>query len=117
MKFEVHEIPTVVVLRPDCSVLLPNAVSEICELGPDCFRHWQEAAEVIDRNFEMHVEFDDKKMRSITDPIRKLKYKVEKKKRRTWFLGRWGACDDDDDNDEEQNGDFNTGGDFKGPWE
>ena len=105
-----------VVLRPDCSVLLPNAVSEICELGIDCFRRWQEAAEVIDRNFEMNVEFDDKKMRSLTDPIRKLKYKVEKKKKRRWFLGGWGGHDDDGD-EEEQNGDVNDKGDFKGPWE
>ncbi|XP_063065761.1 nucleoredoxin-like protein 1 [Engraulis encrasicolus] len=91
MKLSVEEIPTVVVLRPDCSILLPNAVQEISESGPDCFRHWQEAAEVIDRNFEMHVEFDDKKMRSVTDPIRKLKYKVEKKKKRRWLLGMWGG--------------------------
>ncbi|XP_076135420.1 nucleoredoxin-like protein 1 [Alosa pseudoharengus] len=116
VKFEVHETPTVVVLRPDGSLLLPNAVSEICELGPDCFRQWQEAAQVIDRNFEMHVEFDDKKMRSVTDPIRKLKYKVEKKKKRRGFLGGWGGRDEDED-EEDQNGDLHDNGDFKGPWD
>ncbi|KAL2076303.1 hypothetical protein ACEWY4_028101 [Coilia grayii] len=127
MRFQVQELPTVVVLRPDCSVLLPNAVSEICALGPDCFRQWQEAAEVIDRNFEMHVEFDNEKMRSVTEPIRKLKYKVEKKKRRWWHLGGWGGGrhhgDDTDDQDQdqdeelqEQNGDQNDNRDFKGPW-
>uniref|UniRef100_A0A8C9V7H1 Nucleoredoxin like 1 n=1 Tax=Scleropages formosus TaxID=113540 RepID=A0A8C9V7H1_SCLFO len=74
--FEVEEIPTVVVLRPDASMLSPNAVAEICTLGPDCFRNWQEGAELIDRNFMMAEEFDDTKMRSMTDPLRRLKYKA-----------------------------------------
>ncbi|CAG06093.1 unnamed protein product [Tetraodon nigroviridis] len=44
--FNVEELPTVVVLRPDCSVLAANAVEEILRLGPDCYRNWQEAAEL-----------------------------------------------------------------------
>ncbi|XP_031666926.1 nucleoredoxin-like protein 1 [Oncorhynchus kisutch] len=82
--FEVEDVPRVVVLRPDCSVLSPNAVSEISSLGTNCFHNWQESAELIDRNFMLNEEFDDKKMRSVTDPIRRLKYKVKKKKRRRW---------------------------------
>ncbi|KAJ8283565.1 hypothetical protein COCON_G00024150 [Conger conger] len=78
--FKVEETPTVVVLRPDGSVLSLNAVEEICRLGPGCFQNWQEGAELIDRNFMMNEEFDEHKMRSITDPIRRIKYMVEKKK-------------------------------------
>ncbi|XP_026874675.1 nucleoredoxin-like protein 1 [Electrophorus electricus] len=80
--FRVEKLPTVVVLRPDCSVLSWNAVTEICTIGPDCYRNWQEGAELIDRNFMMNEEYDESKMRSITDPIRRLKYKVDGKKRK-----------------------------------
>ncbi|KAI1886512.1 hypothetical protein AGOR_G00196510 [Albula goreensis] len=99
LMFEIEEIPTVVVLRPDGSVLSPNAVSEICTLGPDCFQNWQEGAELIDRNFMLAEEFDDPKMRSVTDPLRRLKYKVETKKKK--------KKDGDEDEEEE---------DEKGPW-
>ncbi|TSK18108.1 Nucleoredoxin-like protein 1 [Bagarius yarrelli] len=80
--FEVEDSPTVVVLRPDCSVLSPNAVMEICTLGTGCFQNWQEAAELIDRNFLMNEEYDETKSRSFTDAIRRLKYKVESKKKK-----------------------------------
>ncbi|XP_070839953.1 nucleoredoxin-like protein 1 [Chaetodon trifascialis] len=86
--FNVEELPTVVVLRPDCSILIPNAVKEILSLGPDCYRNWQEAAELINRNFMISEDFEPKSMRSWSDPVRRLKYKVEderkekKKKRR-----------------------------------
>ncbi|XP_076842083.1 nucleoredoxin-like protein 1 isoform X2 [Brachyhypopomus gauderio] len=80
--FKVEKLPTVVVLRPDLSVLSPNAVTEICTTGPDCYRNWQEGAELIDRNFMMNEEYDESKMRSITEPIRRLKYKVEGKKKK-----------------------------------
>ncbi|XP_066516612.1 nucleoredoxin-like protein 1 [Hoplias malabaricus] len=98
--FDVEDLPTVVVLRPDCSVLSQNAVSEINTLGPDCFRNWQEGAELIDRNFMMNEEYDESKMRSLTDPIRRLKYKVDDKKQKK---------KKDDDEDEEDN-------DGGGPW-
>ncbi|XP_067260326.1 nucleoredoxin-like protein 1 [Chanodichthys erythropterus] len=101
--FEVQDLPRVVVLRPDCSVLTPDAVAEICTLGPDCYRNWQEGAELIDRNFMMNEEFDEGKMRSMTDPIRRVKYKVEDKKKKK------NNKKDDDDDDEDGNG----GG---GPW-
>ncbi|XP_059188384.1 nucleoredoxin-like protein 1 [Centropristis striata] len=93
--FNVEELPTVVVLRPDCSILNPNAVQEILRLGPDCYRNWQEAAEIIDRNFMINEDFEEKSMRSFSDPVRRLKYKVEdekkkkkKKKGRGWGGGR-----------------------------
>lgn len=95
--FNVEELPTVVVLRPDCSVLTANAVPEMRRLGPDCFRNWQEAAELIDRNFMINEVFDEKSMRSLSDPLRRHKYKVEddkKKKKKKW---RWGEGGEEDE--------------------
>ncbi|XP_047434974.1 nucleoredoxin-like protein 1 [Mugil cephalus] len=91
--FNVEELPTVVVLRPDCSILIPNAVEEILRLGPDCYRNWQEAAELIDRNFMINDDFQEKSMRSFSDPVRRLKYKVEdeKKKKKKKKGRRWGG--------------------------
>nr|XP_057940236.1 nucleoredoxin-like protein 1 isoform X1 [Doryrhamphus excisus]XP_057940252.1 nucleoredoxin-like protein 1 isoform X1 [Doryrhamphus excisus] len=80
--FNVEELPTVVVLRPDCSILIPNAVDEILRLGPECYRNWQEAAEILDRNFMLTDDIQEKSMRSFTDPVRRLKYKVEDDKKR-----------------------------------
>lgn len=88
--FNVEELPTVVVLRPDCSVLAPNAVEEILRLGPDCYRNWQEAAELIDRNFLISEDFEQKSMRSWSDPLRRLKYKVEDE-RKKMKRGRCGG--------------------------
>ena len=90
--FNVEELPTVVVLRPDCSILNPNAVEEILSLGPDCYRNWQEAAELIDRNFMITEDFEEKSRRSLSDPVRRLKYKVEdeKKKKKRKKLRGWG---------------------------
>lgn len=75
--FNVAVLPTVVVLRPDCSVLAPNAVEEILRLGPDCYRNWREAAELIDRNFMISEDFEQRSTRSWSDPVRRLKYRVE----------------------------------------
>lgn len=80
--FNVKEVPTVVVLRPDSSVLIHNAVEEISRLGPHCYHNWHEAAELIDRNFLMKEDFEEKSMRSFSDPIRRLKYKVEDEKKK-----------------------------------
>ncbi|XP_014849620.1 PREDICTED: nucleoredoxin-like protein 1 isoform X1 [Poecilia mexicana] len=100
--FDVREVPTVVVLRPDCSVLIPNAVEEITRMGPDCYRNWHEAAELIDRNFLTKEDFEDKSMRSFSDPVRRLKYKVEEeekkkkeKKRKKKQRRGWGAGGDE----------------------
>ncbi|XP_074786243.1 nucleoredoxin-like protein 1 [Athene noctua] len=79
LRFGVSEVPAVVVLKPNGEIIARNAVEEIQRLGPACFRNWQEAAELIDRNFLLAEDFDDWTRRSITDPIRRLKYKLDKK--------------------------------------
>lgn len=77
--FNVEELPTVVVLRPDCSILIPNAVEEIIRLDQDCYRN--------DMNFMIIEDFEEKSMR-------RLKYKVEDNKNkkdnrcRGWGGGR-----------------------------
>ncbi|XP_030206665.1 nucleoredoxin-like protein 1 isoform X2 [Gadus morhua] len=90
-KFEVINVPTVVVLRPDGSVLSANAVDDICRLGAaDCFRNWQEGAELVERSFMLNEEYDDLNLRSATDPVRRLKYKTEDDKRRKKWWDFWG---------------------------
>ncbi|NXL38955.1 NXNL1 protein, partial [Glaucidium brasilianum] len=79
LRFDVSEVPAVVVLKPNGEVIARNAVEEIQRLGPACFRNWQEAAELVDRNFLLAEDFDEWTRRSITDPIRRLKYKLDKK--------------------------------------
>ncbi|XP_033976268.1 nucleoredoxin-like protein 1 [Trematomus bernacchii] len=98
--FKVKSVPTVVVLRPDGSVLSPNAVQDICRYGIDCFRDWQESAEVIERSFMLNEDFDNLNMRSATDPVRRLKYKTEddKRKKRWWKVWVKGK----DENEEEE---------------
>uniref|UniRef100_A0A4W6DH26 Nucleoredoxin like 1 n=1 Tax=Lates calcarifer TaxID=8187 RepID=A0A4W6DH26_LATCA len=108
--FNVEELPTVVVLRPDCSILITNAVEEILRLGPDCYRNWQEAAEIIDRNFMISEDFEEKSGRSLSDPVRRLKYKVEdeekkKKKKKKEKKGRgWGKGGDEEADGKEEEG-------------
>ncbi|NXL67701.1 NXNL1 protein, partial [Chordeiles acutipennis] len=79
LRFSVAEVPTVVVLKPNGDVIVGNAVEEIQRMGTACFRNWQEAAELVDRNFLLAEDFEDWSRRSITDPIRRLKYKLDKK--------------------------------------
>ncbi|KAL2086345.1 hypothetical protein ACEWY4_017404 [Coilia grayii] len=105
--FGVEDLPTVVVVRPDCSVLLANAVAEISALGTDCYRNWQEASDIIDRNFELHEEFDENRTRSWTDPFRRVKYKVEEDEEKKEKKKKKKKKKDDDDDD-------NDGG--RGPW-
>lgn len=90
--FKVKEVPTVLVLRPDGTVLTPNAVQDICRHGAECFRDWQESAGLIERTFMLNEEFDNLNLRSATDPVRRLKYKTEddKRKRRWWKLWSQG---------------------------
>ncbi|KFO69238.1 nucleoredoxin-like protein 1 [Cuculus canorus] len=80
LRFAVSEVPVVVVLKPSGDVIVGNAVEEIQRVGPACFRNWQEAAELVDRNFLLAEDPEDWTRRSITDPLRRLKYKVDKKK-------------------------------------
>ncbi|XP_060108924.1 nucleoredoxin-like protein 1 [Heteronotia binoei] len=96
IKFSVKDPPVVVVLKPNGEVIVANAVEEIKELGPACFQNWQEAAELVDRNFLLAQDFDDIQWKSVTDPVRRLKYKVEKKKRKQ----RSNQKDDEDDEDD-----------------
>ncbi|XP_042658813.1 nucleoredoxin-like protein 1 [Tyto alba] len=79
LRFAVSEVPAVVVLKPNGEVIVGNAVEEIRRVGPACFRNWQEAAELVDRNFLLAEDFEDWTTRSITDPIRRLKYRLDKK--------------------------------------
>ncbi|XP_077460691.1 nucleoredoxin-like protein 1 [Stigmatopora argus] len=86
--FKVKDVPTVVVLRPDGSVLSLNAVQDIYRLGAECFRNWEESSELIERTFMLNEEFDNLNIRSATEPVRRLKYKTEddKRKKRWWVL-------------------------------
>uniref|UniRef100_A0A8C6WJ94 Nucleoredoxin like 1 n=1 Tax=Neogobius melanostomus TaxID=47308 RepID=A0A8C6WJ94_9GOBI len=64
--------------------------------GPRLLQNWQEAAQIIDRNFMISDDISDKSMRSLTDPIRRLKYKVEnkkKQKRKGWGMRKDAEAD------------------------
>ncbi|NXY89147.1 NXNL1 protein, partial [Alcedo cyanopectus] len=80
LRFSVSEVPAVVVLKPSGEVIVGDAVEEIRRRGPSCFQGWREAAELIDRNFRLAEDFDERSRRSFTDPLRRLKYKLDKKK-------------------------------------
>ncbi|XP_032533492.1 nucleoredoxin-like protein 1 [Chiroxiphia lanceolata] len=82
LRFAVSEVPAVVVLKPSGDVLVANAVEEIQRMGPKCFQNWQEAAEILDRNFRLAEDFDNHSRRSLTHPLRRLKYKLDKDKDR-----------------------------------
>lgn len=58
-QFSVERLPAVVVLKPSGDVLTLDAADEIRRLGPACFANWQEAAEVLDRNFLQPEDLDD----------------------------------------------------------
>lgn len=88
--FKVKDVPTVLVLRPDGSVLSPNAVQDICRFGSECFRNWQESADLVERSFMLNEEFDKLNLRSATDPVRRIKYKTEDDKRRKRWWKLWG---------------------------
>lgn len=75
--FSVERLPAVVVLKPGGDVLTRDATDEIRRLGPACFANWQEAAEVLDRNFLQPEDLDDPAPRSLTEPLRRCKYRVE----------------------------------------
>ncbi|NXG20067.1 NXNL1 protein, partial [Grallaria varia] len=78
LRFSVSSLPSVVVLKPDGEVLVANAVEEIRQMGPSCFWNWQEAAEILDRNFRLAEDSENYARRSLMDPLRRLKYKVDK---------------------------------------
>ncbi|XP_028576983.1 nucleoredoxin-like protein 1 isoform X2 [Podarcis muralis] len=82
LRFSVTNPPVVVVLKPNGEVIAANAVEEIKQVGPACFRNWQEAADLVERNFLLAQDFDNVALRSIMDPIRRLKYKLASNKSR-----------------------------------
>ncbi|XP_032386983.1 nucleoredoxin-like protein 1 [Etheostoma spectabile] len=100
--FKVKDVPTVVVIRPDGSILSPNAVQDICRFGCDCFRNWQESAELIERSFMLNEEFENLNMRSATDPVRRLKYKTEDDKRKKRWWNSLGKGKDEGQKEEEK---------------
>ncbi|KAK9407455.1 nucleoredoxin-like 1 [Crotalus adamanteus] len=82
LRFSVTHPPVVVVLKPNGEVIDHNAVEEIKQLGTACFKNWQEAADLVDRSFLLSQDSEDVTLRSITDPIRRFKYKLAKNKRK-----------------------------------
>ncbi|XP_047434789.1 nucleoredoxin-like protein 1 [Mugil cephalus] len=116
--FKVKDVPTVVVLRPDGSILSPNAVQDICRLGSDCFRDWQESTELVERSFMLNEEFDNLNLRSATDPVRRLKYKTEDDKRKKRWWNFWGKGTEGTVEDRETNGtwDMKKNEGDKGTW-
>ncbi|XP_053224961.1 nucleoredoxin-like protein 1 [Podarcis raffonei] len=91
LRFSVTNPPVVVVLKPNGEVIATNAVEEIKQVGPACFRNWQEAADLVERNFLLAQDFDNVALRSIMDPIRRLKYKLASNK------SRRGSKDDNEE--------------------
>ncbi|XP_036306150.1 nucleoredoxin-like protein 1 [Pipistrellus kuhlii] len=77
-RFSVERLPAVVVLKPSGEVLTRDATEEIRRLGPACFANWQEAAELLDRGFLPPEDLDDPAPRSLTDPLRRRKYRVDR---------------------------------------
>ncbi|KFP04735.1 Nucleoredoxin-like 1 [Calypte anna] len=80
VRFSISEVPAVVVLKPNGEVIVGNAVEEIQRGGPECFWNWQEAAELLDRNFLLAEDWEDPVRKSITHPFRSLKYRLGKKR-------------------------------------
>lgn len=77
-RFSVERLPAVVVLKPGGDVLTRDATDEIRRLGPACFANWQEAAELLDRSFLQPEDLDDPAPRSLTEPLRRCKYRVDR---------------------------------------
>lgn len=77
-RFSVERLPAVVVLKPGGDVLTRDATEEIRRLGPACFANWQEAAELLDRSFLQPEDLDDAAPRSLTEPLRRCKYRVDR---------------------------------------
>nr|XP_044998431.1 nucleoredoxin-like protein 1 [Jaculus jaculus] len=90
-QFSVERLPAVVVLKPGGDLLTRDATEEIQSLGPACFANWQEAAEVLDRSFLQPEDLDEPPPRSLTEPLRRRKYRVDKAAR-----GGRGARDGDE---------------------
>lgn len=79
-----QRLPAVVVLKPDGDVLTHDAAEEIQRLGPACFANWQEAAEILDRSFLPPEDLDEPPPRSLTEPLRRCKYRVNPEPGNGW---------------------------------
>ncbi|XP_075857410.1 nucleoredoxin-like protein 1 [Microcebus murinus] len=77
-QFRVERLPAVVVLKPGGDVLTRDAAEEIRRLGPACFANWREAAELLDRSFLPPEDLEDAAPRSLTEWLRRRKYRVDK---------------------------------------
>ncbi|XP_072420173.1 nucleoredoxin-like protein 1 [Chiloscyllium punctatum] len=77
-KYNIKVIPSIVVLKPNGDLITRNGVAEISMMGVGCFKNWWEASEIIDRNFLLAEDFEDWTWKSMTDPLRQIKYKVKK---------------------------------------
>ncbi|XP_049644340.1 nucleoredoxin-like protein 1 [Suncus etruscus] len=73
-RFLVEQLPAVVVLKPSGDVLTRHGAQEIAHWGPACFSNWQEAAELLDRNFLLAEDPDWPASRSLMEPLRRRKY-------------------------------------------
>ncbi|XP_078387297.1 nucleoredoxin-like protein 1 [Cetorhinus maximus] len=79
-KYNIKVIPSIVVLKPNGDLITRNGAAEISTMGVDCFKNWWEASEVIDRNFLLAEDLEDWTWKSLTDPLRQLKYKIKTEK-------------------------------------
>ncbi|KAM3926074.1 nucleoredoxin-like protein 1 [Leptodactylus fuscus] len=94
VQFSVSEVPVLVVLKPSGQIISPNAVDEVVRLGPPCFKNWQEVSDIIDRSFLLPEFCDSTPSRSVSDPFRRITYKLESPEKKKKERPRG---DDDDD--------------------
>ncbi|XP_078285742.1 nucleoredoxin-like protein 1 [Rhinoraja longicauda] len=76
--YDVKEIPCIIILKPNGDVISRNGVAEISMMGVNCFKNWWEVSDAIDRNFLLAEDFEGWSWKSMTDPLRQLKYKIKK---------------------------------------
>ncbi|XP_059846886.1 nucleoredoxin-like protein 1 [Hypanus sabinus] len=76
--YDVKEIPCIIVLKPNGDLITRNGVVEIATMGVNCLKNWWEASDIIDRNFLLAEDFEEWSWKSLTDPLRQLKYRVKK---------------------------------------
>ncbi|KAF5913704.1 nucleoredoxin-like protein 1 [Diceros bicornis minor] len=91
-RFSVERLPAVVVLTPGGDVLTRDAAEEIGRRGPACFASWREAADVLDRSFLQPEGLDDPAPRSLTEPLRRRKYRVDRAARGARGRGGGGGA-------------------------
>ncbi|XP_008506907.2 nucleoredoxin-like protein 1 [Equus przewalskii] len=93
-QFSVERLPAVVVLTPGGDVLTRDAADEIERLGPACFANWREAADVLERSFLQPEDLDEPAPRSLTEPLRRRRYRVPRAARGARGRGAGGGAED-----------------------